>query len=59
MSNSRNDSAASNSTQSTNTWRMSHSSVSSELSNSIARTGSGHSDRQGNGSKFDALSRAR
>lgn len=58
LSSSRNDSAASNSTQSTNTWRMSHSSVSSELSNSIGRTGSGYSDRSGNGGKFEALSRA-
>ena len=37
---------------------MSHSSVSSELSNSIGRTGSGYSDRSGNGGKFEALSRA-
>ena len=58
LSSSRNDSAASNSTQSTNTWRMSHSSVSSDLNNSMARTGSGYSDRSGNGSKFEALSRA-
>ena len=58
LSSSRNDSAASNSTQSTNTWRMSHSSVSSELSNSIARTGSGYSERSGNGGKFEALARA-
>ena len=58
LSSSRNDSAASNSTQSTNTWRMSHSSVSSELSNSIGRTGSGYSERSGNGGKFEALARA-
>merc|ERR1719481_346606 len=58
LSSSRNDSAASNSTQSTNTWRMSRSSVSSEMSNSIGRTGSGYSDRSANGSKFDALARA-
>ena len=55
LSSSRNDSAASNSTQSTNTWRMSHSSVSSDLNNSIGRTGS---ERSNNGSKFDALARA-
>ena len=54
LSSSRNDSAASNSTQPTNTWRMSHSSVSSDLNNSIGRMGS---ERSNNGSKFDALAR--
>ena len=54
LSSSRNDSAASNSTQPTNTWRMSHSSVSSDLNNSIGRTGS---ERSNNESKFDALAR--
>ena len=61
LSSSRNDSAASNSTQSTNTWRMSRSSVSSDISNSIGRTGSGYSDKSGTGhgsSKFTALARA-
>ncbi|TRY73241.1 hypothetical protein TCAL_02569 [Tigriopus californicus] len=41
MSSSRNDSGSSNST---NTWRMSRSSVSSEMSNSLARTGSSKTD---------------
>ena len=45
----RNDSQGSNSTQSTNTWRMSRSIVSGDFNNSIARTGSGYSD------KFSAL----
>jgi len=61
LSSSRNDSAASNSTQSTNTWRMSRSSVSSDISNSIGRTGSGYSDKSGTAhgsSKFTALARA-
>jgi len=59
LSSSRNDSAASNSTQSTNTWRMSRSSVSSDVSNSIGRAGSGYSDKSGtDNSKFTALSRA-
>lgn len=61
LSSSRNDSAGSNSTQSTNTWRMSRSSVSSDISNPIGRTGSGYSDKSGTGhgsSKFTALARA-
>lgn len=41
MSSSRNDSGSSNST---NTWRMSRSSVSSEMSNSLGRTGSSKTD---------------
>ena len=45
----RNDSQGSNLTQSTNTWRMSRSIVSGDFNNSIARTGSGYSD------KFSAL----
>ena len=55
LSSSRNDSAASNSTQSTNTWRMSRSSVSSDISNSIGRTGSGYSDSQGLGTAAASL----
>ncbi|XP_023336535.1 lutropin-choriogonadotropic hormone receptor [Eurytemora carolleeae] len=47
LSSSRNDSAGSNSTQSTNTWRMSRSSVSSDIGNSLGRAGSGYSDRSG------------
>merc|ERR1719367_1838777 len=53
MSSSRNDSQGSNSTQSTNTWRMSRSIVSRDFNNSIARTGSGYSD------KFSALTQKR
>lgn len=53
MSSSRNDSQGSNSTQSTNTWRMSRSIVSGDFNNSIARTGSGYSD------KFSALTQAK
>ena len=51
MSSSRNDSQGSNSTQSTNTWRMSR--TSQDFNNSIARTGSGYSD------KFSALTQAK
>ena len=64
LSSSRNDSAGSNSTQSTNTWRMSRSSVSSELNNSVGRTGSGQSASSSAGpappttGKFGALARA-
>ena len=65
MSSSRNDSASSNST---NTWRMSRSSVSSEMSNSIGRVGSGRhhhvglfnsSESSSGSSKFTQLAYAR
>lgn len=62
LSSSRNDSAASNSTQSTNTWRMSRSSVSSSVAgDSMARTGSGYSEKNSEynsgASKFKALAK--
>jgi len=47
LSSSRNDSASSNST---NTWRMSRSSVSSEMSNSLGRAGSGRNANANAGS---------
>jgi hypothetical protein len=53
MSSSKNDSQGSNSTQSTNTWRMSQSIVSGDFNNSIARTGSGYSN------KFSTLDKAK
>merc|ERR1712088_855662 len=57
LSSSRNDSSSMNS-NSTNTWRMSRSSVSSEMSHSLGRAGS-NKNTGADGTKFSALTNAR